>query len=338
MSAIRLSLVIPTWNGLDLLQTFLPGVVEELERWEKNSGLRGELVLSDDGSTDGTASWLAAHLPRARLTRAENNRGFADAANAGVASATAEIVVLLNNDVALAVGALDAVLAPFAAPELFGITFRALDLPERRFATGGKLGRYRRGFWSVWDNYDVDIAGRPHAPAAVLPTFLLVGGFCALRRAPFLDLGGFDPMFSPYYWEDIDLTYRARKRGWHTQYEPAVEVYHRGSASVSRHRGAWRRQATVERNRLLFHWRNLDASRLPGHLAWAHLLLLSQALAGRFAYHAGYVSALRRLPGVWRYRRRERGFWRLRDRDLAVAAPSAAPAHQPGQRRYDAAI
>src|SRR6185312_17028952 len=103
-------------------------------------------------------------------------------------------------------------------------------------------------------------------------SFLLVGGFCVFRRAAFLEMGGFDPIFSPYYSEDVDLSYRARKRGWRLAYAPATMLYHQQSSSVGRHRGRFRRQVVIERNRLLFHWRNLDRGNLLRHLGWAHLL------------------------------------------------------------------
>ncbi|MGH9468316.1 MAG: glycosyltransferase family 2 protein [Terriglobales bacterium] len=309
MPTPQLSIVIPTWNGRELLERFLPSVVAAL-RPER------ELIISDDGSRDGTCAWLAEHYPMARIVRSVHNRGFAPAANAGVEAAHAEVVVLLNNDVELAPGCLDHLTPWFQRPRLFGVTLRAYDLPERgidgrgtpRFATGGKLGHFRRGFWEAWRNYE--------QPAG--ESFMLVGGFCAFRRRVFLDLGGFAPIFAPYYYEDLDLSYRARKRGWELAYEPAAELFHAPSSSVRRHRGAFRRQVTIERNRLLFHWRNLDRPRLVRHLAWAHLLLLQMAWKGNWAYYPGYVAALARAGQVLSFRRAERPHWHRSDAELEL--------------------
>lgn len=300
-----LSLVIPTWNGRDLLARFLPSVVAELT-------LGRELVISDDGSTDGTAAWLAAHYPAARVVHSARNCGFGPAANAGIAAAQAEIIVLLNSDIELTPGCLDPIARSFDRPEIFGVTLRAFDLPEKVFSTGGKLGHFRRGFWEAWRNYE-----QPSGPS-----FMLAGGFCAFRRSVFLELGGFDPVFAPYYSEDLDLSYRARKRGWQLAYEPAAILYHQRSSSVNRHQNRFRRAAIIERNRLLFHWRNLDGARLAQHLLWAHLLLLQMLLTGRWAYHAGYAQALRRTGQVRRFRASEKPHWRLRDAALELAATS----------------
>lgn len=321
-----LSVVIPTWNGRALLDRYLPSVAAELERWRQAAGAGAELVIADDGSSDATASWLARAHPAARLVRSETNRGFAYAANAGIEAARGEIVILLNNDVEVTPGSFNPVPAWFADPALFGVTLRGLDLPALTFSTGGKLGRWRRGFWETWRNYDVVNPAAGPGPGGSgspprWPSFALVGGFCALRRAMFLELGGFDPLFAPYYWEDIDLSYRARKRGWQIGYEPRATVHHAVSATIRRHRTPWRRRVVIHRNRLLFHAKNLDARTLRRHRLWRRLLLLQLALRGDFAYHAGYLAAWRLRAQVREFRRREQLTWRRRDEELALAEP-----------------
>lgn len=314
----RLSVVIPTWNGAELLRRYLPSVTAAMAEAE-TAGLSAELVISDDGSSDGTVAWLATAYPQVRVVASAANRGFAFAANAGIEAARGEIAVLLNNDVAVLPGALAVWPEWFADPALFAVTFRALDPATRAFATGGKLGRFRRGFWETWQNYD----------GARGPSFALVGGFCAVRRAMFLALGGFDPLFAPYYWEDIDLSYRARKRGWRIVYAPSATVLHEISATIRRHRTPWRRRVVIHRNRLLFHAKNLDPGWLRRHRRWRRLLLAQLALRGDFAYHAGYLAAWRLRRAVAAARRRESSEWRLPDAALAVAAPPA-DARTPG--------
>ncbi len=312
-AAIALSIVIPTWNGRDLLERYLPSVTGELERWEAAGGGRGELVVSDDGSTDGTAGWLAAQWPLARVTRSARNRGFAPAVNAGVAAAGGALVLLLNNDLELLPGALAPLPERFAAEaDLFGLTLRAQHPASGNFETGGKCGRFRRGFWQCWRNFDC-----PPGQACG-ESFTLVGGFCVFRRDLFLALGGFDETFAPYYWEDLDLSYRARKRGWRVGYEPRAQVRHEISATTRRHAGAFRRAAIIERNRLWFHWKNLDRETLGEHLGWAAALLVQKALRRELSYHFGFGLALAGLPGLVRQRRRERAWWRRRDAELAI--------------------
>ena len=312
---MELSIVIPTWNGRGLLARYLPSVLAECDRLAAAHGRFPEVIISDDGSTDGTAAWLAAAFPAVRCVSSPVNQGFGPAVNAGVAAAHGAIIALLNNDAELLPGALGPALPAFSDPALFGVTLRA-EAPDGAFATGGKLGRFRRGFWEAWRNYD-GWAGS---------SFALVGGFCVFRRDAFLALGGFDPLLAPYYWEDLDLSYRARKRGAEIRYLPHPAVRHEVSATIRRHRPAFARRAIIHRNRLLFHWKNLDPARLCWHLLWAHLMLVQLALKGDFAYHAGYMQALARWAAVRRFRRSERPCWRRGDASLAVTAPPPAAA------------
>ncbi len=313
---LPLSIVMPTWNGRELLERHLPAVMTELESWESASGRSGELVISDDGSCDGTAAWLVAHWPRVRLERSPRNRGFAPAVNAGVAAARGEYVLLLNNDLDLLPGAIAPLLERMAAePELFGLTLRA-ERCSGEFETGGKCGRLRRGFWEAWRNFDCPPG------AACGDSFALVGGFCIFRRQSFLAMGGLDQDFAPYYWEDLDLSYRARKRGWRLGYEPRARVRHEISATTLRHAGAFRRAAITERNRFWFHWKNLDRKNLLAHAGWAAAMLPQMALKGKFSYHAGLIRALAGLPRLLRKRQQERACWRRQDAELEVFAPT----------------
>jgi GT2 family glycosyltransferase len=314
-----LSIVIPNWNGFALLRRYLPSVIRECDRWQTEHNRECEIIVSDDGSTDQSISWLRANHSGLRVVASSVNRGFGPTANRGIHAARHEIVVLLNNDVAVCAGTFNPLSKYFDDPQIFGVTMRALDLPELKFSTGGKLGRFRRGFWEAWRNYDIADTDCPN----YLKSFALVGGFCALRRSMFIELGGFDPLFAPYYWEDIDLSYRARKRAFKITYAPYCVVHHAVSSSVTRHQDQFRREATTHRNRLLFHWKNLDAANLLHNLAWTHLLLLQMAVQGKFSFHAGYVQAIKRLPQVRDFRRAEHKRWRRRDRELEVlASPS----------------
>jgi len=107
-------------------------------------------------------------------------------------------------------------------------------------------------------------------------------------------LGGFDEAYSPFYWEDVDLGYRAWKRGWRTLYEPRSVVYHQHSASISR----WPRAFTDSikaRNGLFFIWRNIeDGGLLRRHRLWLPLVLARRACTGDLAFLRGWREAYSR--------------------------------------------
>ena len=87
----RVSVIIPTWNGRELLAGALASLREQRFR-------DFDVVVVDNGSTDGTPEWVRAEHPEAELVVLGENRGFAGAVNAGIGRARGEFVALLNND------------------------------------------------------------------------------------------------------------------------------------------------------------------------------------------------------------------------------------------------
>jgi GT2 family glycosyltransferase len=139
------------------------------------------------------------------------------------------------------------------------------------------------------------------------------GGAAAFDRSLWLALGGLDPLFAPFYWEDVDLSWRARKRGWRILHVPESVVHHEHSATIGARFD--RRQVIdiYERNRLLFQWKNLTSPRLTAsHLAWLPFRLV-RAAATRPEFLRGFTMALPRIGEARRARRFERTIEKLTD-------------------------
>jgi GT2 family glycosyltransferase len=310
----NLSLVIPTWNGRRLLAANLPSVQAALEQYRADTGAEGEVVVVDDGSRDDTPEFLAGLGPdRIRAIRRETNGGFSAACNTGFRAAIHPVVVLLNNDVQPERGFLRPLAQHFTVPDVFGVTCRALLPGTRVPGTGGKLAHFRKGFWSMQFNYEPprgDSSGS-------WPSITAIGGFAALDRRKVLAMGGFLELYNPFYWEDIDLSYRAWARGWRVLYEPRSVVFHPPSSTIGT---AFRRRQTdtiAARNRLLFHWINLrDPWMLARHAGMVGLLLLSQWAGRRREFYAAFGQALRGLPEARRLRREEAGHRVRSDREI----------------------
>ncbi|MEA2064638.1 MAG: glycosyltransferase family 2 protein [Gemmatimonadota bacterium] len=283
----------PTWNGRQLLERFLPSVLRALGAYPPG----GEVLVVDDGSTDGTPGMMKKKFPGVKTIRLETNRGFSAAVNRGVAEAAREVVILLNNDVRVSEGFIAPLASHLEDPVVFGAGAKSLDWDGETFRDGGKVGSWRRGFWRVWQNYD--LAGGGIEPAQPLPTFYCPGGFSAFSRRKWLKLGGLDELFSPFNWEDTDLCYRALKRGFKLVYEPRSIVFHRPNTTIE---GAFRRRYVryiSRRNRLLFHWKNLTGgSMLAEHVFYLALSLPVSLLRLDFVSVAAVAGALGKLPQV----------------------------------------
>jgi GT2 family glycosyltransferase len=101
------------------------------------------------------------------------------------------------------------------------------------------------------------------------------------RSRDFRALGGFDPLFEPFYWEDVDLSWRAWRAGKRVVYRPTSVVEHHHRGSIGAHgKPAWIR-AAIERNRLLFQWKHLDGPALADHVAALYRLLLDAYVGDR---------------------------------------------------------
>ncbi len=137
----------------------------------------------------------------------------------------------------------------------------------------------RRGFWSVYLNYDLD----PNSTGAEIQdrrwlSAYAVGGFATYDRRKLRELGGFNTLLAPFHWEDVDLSYRGWKRGWKIHYEPNSVAYHRISATIGSRFRPRKVETVAVRNRLLFHWINLHST---GY--WIrHLVGLAGLLLTRF--------------------------------------------------------
>jgi GT2 family glycosyltransferase len=309
---LPVSIVIPTWNGRHLLERFLPSVIS-CARGYGNA----EILIVDDGSSDGTHEWLARLAATSdvhvRVVRHATNLGFGAAANRGIREAAHPFVWLLNNDVDVATGSLAPLADAFAddPPKLLAVHSTMVDLATGEAVGTGKMGGFSRGFLRVHRSY----IPRPGARGP-FPSIFATGGSAMFRRSLFLELGGFDAIFAPFYMEDVELCYRAWKRGYDVRYEPRSIVRHQFSSTIAARAGG-RVERISQRNRLLFHWIHLhDRAFLGAHVFWLLVLLASAPLTMKFEFAGAWFDAIRRWPDARARRRVERAAASRADRDV----------------------
>jgi GT2 family glycosyltransferase len=269
-----------------------------------------ELLVVDNGSTDGTVTWLDAEgVPHVALAR---NSGFAAAVNLGAARTSAPYVLVLNADAVLEPDCLERLVPCLESdPGLGGVQPRILQLgctggsddPSAIvYSLGQRLSRDGRAF-EISAGLD-----QRNSPAAAGEVFGVCGAACLLRRELFDDLGGYDERYFAFY-EDVDLNVRARMAGWRFRLEPSAVVWHRGAAS-------WRKgfahpsadnARLVARNRLATQVKFMPVGAMPRISAVELGALARAARERRFgATAAGKLAALRWLGALRRERRRLR--------------------------------
>ncbi len=324
------SIVIPSWNGRAILERNLPSVRAALAAYPGG----GEAVVVDDGSADSTPDFLASAHPWVRALVRAVNGGFAAAVNDGVREARHDLVVLLNNDMRVEEG----FLAPLAAMlEAAPGRFAAVPIILNRTFGGDEAVTACRFRFGLVETVFPERRARTAGAGAPREVLFACGGAAAIDRRLFLDLGGLDPLYAPFYWEDVDLSWRARKRGLAIVQAPGSVVHHEHGATIGARFEERIVRAVYERNRLLFQWKNLTSVRLTAsHLLWLGPRLL-RAPFGRADFLRGFAGAARRLPTALAARRRERAAAKLRDESILArfsetsgAAPAAPPMTRTG--------
>lgn len=300
---ITTSFVIPSYNGKHLLETFLPSVVESLGRRKDL-----EIIVVDDGSSDGTCLWLREAFPQVTLLALPENLGFGKACHEGIRAATAETIILLNNDVSVCTDIPGCLENVFQEPDLFAVAFDMLSADTYLPYANRILPIWRQGLISF------DLNGARNGAG---PSFYGCGGGMAFNKTKYLALGGFHPIFQPFYWEDTDLCYRAWKRGWRIVFHPECTVRHYPSSTIRTVASERRRTEIIERNRLLFLWKNLsDLGMLMEHVLWLFCHLLSAMRRKDAVLLRATLGALKCLPQVMRARAREKRVIVKGDREI----------------------
>lgn len=313
-----ISVVIPTWNGLHLLRENLPSVLTAVEFYRARSGAAVEILVVDDGSTDTTVQDLPDEFPQVKLIIRPRNGGFAKACNTGFDASRHSLVALLNNDVDLDPEYLLHMASHFEEEDVFAVTAKVYEWDSTTFTTGGRYGRFRRGFWSVYFNYDVQCDAAAWIDGRKLFSAYAIGGFATYHREKLQRLDGFNELLSPFHWEDVDLSYRGWKRGWKIHYEPRSTARHRTSATIDAHYRKKHVDAVSFRNRLLFHWINLHSpSFLIRHLLMLLVLTATRVVALDFYFYRSLYEAILKLPEVLSYRAAERKALRRSDTEVA---------------------
>lgn len=286
---MQINVVLPNYNGGEMLAAAL----ETLLQCAPGDT---DVVVVDDASTDGSVDLLRDRFPDVRTIARTSNGGFSAAANDGIRATDGEFLVLLNNDVEVTQGFLDPILPLFADDSVFAVGTRVVTPSLGGLDDGAKRLLWHHGMFMVDNQQHV---------GEVKPVPFASGCAAVYRMSMLKELGGFDEAYSPFYWEDVDLCYRAWKRGWRSLYQPASAVVHAHSATISK-LGKRGTDAVKARNSLLFLWRNIDDERLRReHRRWLPLVLAKRVACRDYAYLAGWRQAMARRRDAEEARRRD---------------------------------
>lgn len=288
VSAINASVIIINWNGQPHLARCLEALAAQTYR-------DFEIIIVDNGSTDGSVAFVKENHPRVRLIENDRNLGFAVPNNQAIRIACGRYIVTLNNDTRPAPDWLGALvqaaddhpeMGTFASLVVFDDQRSIIDSAGLSVTLAGMGCQRRMG----------QMVDQVHGPEEVFGTCAAAALY---RRELLDDVGLFDEDYFAYY-EDVDLAWRARLRGWRAMLVPQALVYHAHSATGGR--GSSFKRRLIARNKL---WTIVKNYPFPAWLVCLPLILaynigavLLPLVQGDPSSWAGTWEGVRRLRQV----------------------------------------
>jgi len=293
---MRVSIIIPNYNGETLLRKNLKKIVEILHDFKMRLKHEVELIIIDDASIDESVSYVDSFIKQNKtdiaihLQKNEKNSGFSPTVNKAVKSATGDILYLLNSDVQPDKDFLEHILPHFEDKKVFAVGSMDKSAEDGKVVLRGRgIGRWQRGFLH-------------HARGEVdkTNTLWVNGGSGAFRKEIWNKLSGFCELYKPYYYEDIDLSYRALKSGYNLIFEPKSVVIHEHEKGAIIKTQSKKKVTTIAyRNQFIFVWLNAtDTDILLLHIVWFFYHVAKALFRGDGAFFVGFVRAFIKLPNI----------------------------------------
>ena len=297
---MKVSIVIPTYNALSLLQKNIPTVIKACPNCQ--------LIVVDDAGSDDSSQWLKKNYPKVKVVKNKKNLRFAKSVNKGVSAASGEIVVLLNNDVSPKKNFLAPLLKHFKDSQVFAVGCQEINNESGKEVLSGRgQGKFARGFFIHWRAKNQNAKD----------TLWVTGGSGAFSKKIWDQLGGLDPLFRPAYEEDRDICYNALKSGYRLVFEPKSQVHHIHETSNIKAFGTRKIQTMSYKNQLLFVWKNISSSKyLLQHLFWLPYHLLFTSIRSKGLFLIAFIKATFQLPEALISRKLVKKHWLIRDEEV----------------------
>ena len=209
------SIVIPAYNAWEMNYNCISSIKEN------TFGVSYEVIIGDDASNDETKE-IKAYIENVVSVRSETNLGFLQNCNNAAKYAKGKYILFLNNDTEVKPGWLSSLVDLIEKDHKIGMTGSKLVYPDGRLQEAGGI------IWNDASGWNFGHKQSPDAPEFnyVKEVDYISGASILIRKKLWEEIGGFDPIYCPAYYEDTDLAFEVRKRGYKVVYQPLSEVVH----------------------------------------------------------------------------------------------------------------
>jgi len=257
-----------------------------------------EVIIMNDYPEENITKQVKKIYPLAITVNNNKNLGFAGNVNRGVLKATKNYIFLINSDVVLKDDSFIKALEYFKKDQkLFAVGFAQIE-------KDGKIVGSNRGYFN---NGLINHSSLSSDIYHLTSNFWAEGGSSIFRKKLFVDLGLLDELYNPFYWEDIDLSYRAWKAGYKVLFDRNITVEHHHESTIGKYFDKSKVLKIAFRNQLIFLWKNLTDK----DLITRHLLSLP-----KFIFIPGFFDALTRLPKILQSRKKAIKLFKKTDKEI----------------------
>ena len=299
-----ISIIIPNFNGKELLKKNLPKVLLAADYW----GGKYEIIIIDDASRDDSVSFLKKTYPQVKLITHKLNQKFTVSCNDGVSHAKGEIVILLNTDVIPSKNFIKPLLSGFKETNVFAVGCREeAKINDKKVFSGRALGVFKRGF----------LVHKRAKNQDKKTTLWVATGSAAYRKNIWDKLGGLDSLYKPAYMEDIDISYRAQKAGYKVLFEPESLVTHQHETTNIKAIGKKGIKLAALKNQFIFVWKNItDKELLVSHFIWLPYHLIFDTIRTKGLFASAFFEAIAQLPAVLKSRKKASKLFEFSDNEI----------------------
>jgi GT2 family glycosyltransferase len=269
------SVVIPNYNGVKLLQQNLPNLIQELQKSIPDF----EIIVADDASTDDSIAWVKQNFPEIKIVQNDKNGGFSKNMNSGIWASSKELILAINTDIYITSGFLLPLLSYFENTDTFSVGSR-LEGFNGEWQDGGKWPAY--GYDGIRST--IDFNSDKIKSNEWVKTWFCSAACCLYDANKLKKLGGYDEIYSPFYYEDADLCFRAWCMGWSCFYENKSVCKHPNSVTINKHNNSNFIKTVANRNKLILNFRFLDGFRKISYICLLILKLLTAWLGKPWFY------------------------------------------------------
>ena len=290
----KVSVIVVNWNGCELLDGCLSPLFSQTHN-------NFEIILVDNGSSDGSVEYVKRRFPQATLVELKQNRGFTGGNLAGLEVATGQFVTLVNNDTRVDEALLEKLLRPMLVDETVGICASKLIIEGTN-----RIDSVGDGMTTAGVGFNRGHQTKRNGYSSLEPVFAACAAGALYRRKMIDEIGFLDDDFFLYD-EDVDLSFRAQLAGWKCVYVPDAIIHHKGNATAVR----------LSDTHVYYHTRNLEfvwIKNMPTGLMlrFAHHKVIQEI--GSFCYlclrHGKWrpylrakIDAVKMFPRMWKKRR-----------------------------------